>query len=153
MGSPLANPFDSLRFLWASRPSLHPCVRLPFSGPGPGVYETQGRHSVVGNFSGKGGALAVGTRGRPRCLFHLPRPLVPWCHLETSRDTETVRVAARFLRPTHAPVLCRSPVWATCCREQVGLGEPCQQPLHGGSHARVRGCAPHRLHPGAQARP
>lgn len=64
MGPPLASPFDSAFSLGltAFSASVHPS---PLQRPGPGVYETQGRHSVVGNFSGKGGALAVGTRADP----------------------------------------------------------------------------------------
>lgn len=50
-------------------------------------------------------------------------------------------------------LLDRSSSWTAQLQQQVGCRESCQQPLHGGHHASVRGGAAHSLHPGAQARP
>lgn len=47
----------------------------------------------------------------------------------------------------------RSSSWTAQLQQQVGCRESCQQPVHGGDHAGVRGGAAHSLHPGAETRP
>ena len=142
-GPPLAEHFNSPGFLWVSGSFL--CA-MQGSQYGLGLQRERQSGPVGGHetlWLGKPGA-------NPGAPSSVPGPCVLGASRSRDRDCA---VPVRPQRPTRSPVLCRSPVRAVHRRQQVGLGEPRQQPLHGGHHARVGGRAPHRLCPGAQARP
>lgn len=148
----LAEHLNSPRFLWVTGSFPH---AVPFSSlrPESRVCErlTVWPAASAGKAGWSGGQArdTSGSQERTLVPFPLSQALAPW----GIKEQRHCAVPAQPLRLTRYPVLRRSPVWAAHLRQQVGLGEPRQQPLHGGCHACVGGRAPHRLRLGAQARP
>uniref|UniRef100_A0A8C0CFW5 Patatin like phospholipase domain containing 7 n=1 Tax=Balaenoptera musculus TaxID=9771 RepID=A0A8C0CFW5_BALMU len=89
MGPPLANPFNSSRFLWASRPSLHLCVCVPFSGPSPGVMKRKGATVWLIISAGKAGLWLWRLGADPRACSSCPGLV---CRGVTSKHPGTLRL-------------------------------------------------------------